>query len=70
MGVNLHRMLTSSLLNDAGFCHAFFTREGGVSEGPYESLNLGVRTGDDEAHVRENRRRLAGGAGPGSYRRA
>jgi polyphenol oxidase len=43
---------------------AFFsTRRGGVSEGPYESLNLGVRTGDDEARVRENRRRLAGGAG-------
>jgi YfiH family protein len=43
---------------------AFFsTRRGGVSEGPYESLNLGVRTDDDEARVRENRRRLADGAG-------
>jgi YfiH family protein len=43
---------------------AFFsTRRGGVSQGPYESLNLGVRTGDHEERVRENRRRLAGGVG-------
>jgi YfiH family protein len=36
----------------------FSTRLGGVSEGPYESLNLGRRTGDDVARVDENRRRL------------
>jgi polyphenol oxidase len=30
-----------------------------VSEGPYESLNLGILTGDDHACVGENRRRLA-----------
>jgi hypothetical protein len=41
----------------------FSTRRGGVSEGPYESLNLGVLTDDDPAHVTENRRRLAAGAG-------
>lgn len=35
---------------------AFSTRRGGVSEGPYESLNLGRRTGDDVARVDENRR--------------
>jgi YfiH family protein len=34
---------------------AFTTRLGGVSEGPYESLNLGAR-GDDPACVAENRR--------------
>ena len=34
------------------------TREGGVSDGPYASLNLGLRVGDDERSVRENRRRL------------
>ena len=28
---------------------AFSTRRGGLSEGPYESLNLGRRTGDDLA---------------------
>jgi polyphenol oxidase len=41
----------------------FSTRHGGVSEGPYESLNLGILTDDDPARVSENRRRLALGAG-------
>jgi YfiH family protein len=36
----------------------FSTREGGVSTGPYESLNLGRMTGDDVGRVDENRRRL------------
>jgi YfiH family protein len=38
---------------------AFSTRQGGVSEGPYESLNLGILTDDDPAKVAENRHRLA-----------
>jgi YfiH family protein len=38
---------------------AFSTRLGGVSEGPFASLNLGVLTGDDEGSVRANRSRLA-----------
>jgi polyphenol oxidase len=37
---------------------AFTTRVGGVSEGPFDSLNLGRRTGDDVERVDENRRRL------------
>jgi YfiH family protein len=37
---------------------AFSTREGGVSEGPYASLNLGLLTQDESANVTENRRRL------------
>jgi YfiH family protein len=41
----------------------FSTRRGGVSEGPYESLNLGILTDDDPARVSANRRRLALGAG-------
>lgn len=47
---------------------AFSTRLGGVSEGPYESLNLGRMNGDDPERVDENRRRLcsAVGAGPDS----
>lgn len=36
----------------------FTTRAGGVSEGPFESLNLGRRTGDEVDRVDENRRRL------------
>jgi YfiH family protein len=35
----------------------FTTRLGGVSEGPFSSLNLGRRTGDDVERVDENRRR-------------
>jgi polyphenol oxidase len=42
---------------------AFTTRQGGVSEPPFDSLNLGVLTDDDEAAVRENRRRLAAALG-------
>ena len=34
--------------------HAFTTRYGGVSEGVYESLNLGENRGDDPGRVREN----------------
>jgi polyphenol oxidase len=41
----------------------FSTRLGGVSHGPYRSLNLGILTDDDPASVTENRRRLAAGAG-------
>jgi YfiH family protein len=37
----------------------FSTREGGVSEGPYRSLNLGILTDDEPDRVAENRRRLA-----------
>ena len=37
----------------------FSTRSGGVSDGPYRSLNLGILTDDDPVRVIENRRRLA-----------
>ncbi|HEV3375659.1 MAG TPA: polyphenol oxidase family protein [Thermoleophilaceae bacterium] len=37
----------------------FSTRNGGVSDGPYRSLNLGILTDDDPHRVTENRRRLA-----------
>lgn len=33
----------------------FTTRVGGISEGPYESLNVGAHVGDDIARVLENR---------------
>jgi YfiH family protein len=42
----------------------FTTRRGGVSEGPYAALNLGLWTDDDPARVRDNRarvQRLGGG---------
>jgi polyphenol oxidase len=39
---------------------AFSTRIGGVSEAPYEALNVAILTGDDRDRVHENRSRLAG----------
>jgi YfiH family protein len=39
----------------AGLTHAVFTRQGGVSPSPWDSLNVGGSVGDDLAHVRENR---------------
>jgi YfiH family protein len=41
----------------------FSTRRGGVSKGPYESLNLGRLTDDDGANVDANRERLAAAVG-------
>ena len=48
--------------------HGFFTREGGVSEGVYASLNCGLGTGDDEARVAENRARAMAALGLGPSR--
>jgi YfiH family protein len=42
---------------------AFSTRLGGVSEGPFASLNLGILTDDEPDRVRENRDLLAAGVG-------
>jgi YfiH family protein len=53
----------SRLLALTGIRHAFFTRSGGVSGGIYESLNGGVGSRDDAAHVSENRARMAADLG-------
>ena len=45
---------------------AFSTRRGGVSEGPYESLNLGILTDDERERVERNRDLLADLAGIGT----
>jgi YfiH family protein len=41
----------------------FTTRRGGVSEGPYASLNVGLSTNDDSGRVAENRERVRAHAG-------
>ena len=46
----------------AGVVAAFSGRRGGVSEGAYASLNLGLKSGDDLGRVAENRRRLCAAA--------
>lgn len=39
--------------------HGFFTRQGGVSQGIYRGLNVGLGSNDDQAAVNENRTRVA-----------
>jgi YfiH family protein len=48
----------------------FTTRLGGVSEGPFSSLNLGRKTGDDVERVDENRRRACAHIGADEARLA
>ena len=43
----------------AGVWHGFFTRQGGVSEGIYASLNVGFGSEDEPDNVAENRRRAS-----------
>ena len=42
----------------AGICAFFTTRAGGVSEGPYASLNLGLHVGDNAKSVTMNRQNM------------
>ncbi|NRG17644.1 peptidoglycan editing factor PgeF [Rhizobiales bacterium] len=47
------------LAEKPGIEHGYFTRMGGVSDGIYGSLNIGLGSKDDRARVLENRRRIA-----------
>jgi polyphenol oxidase len=49
----------SALSGLPGVAHAFFTREGGVSQGIYASLNGGRGSSDEPMAIAENRRRMA-----------
>jgi polyphenol oxidase len=63
------RLLTWPAFDASGVDAAVTARVGGVSSGPYESLNLSLSVGDDPGRVLENRRRLAAafGADPGDF---
>jgi hypothetical protein len=52
-------MIESEPLRLEGIRHGFFTRHGGVSEGVYDSLNIGLGSKDDRQNVLENRARVA-----------
>lgn len=56
-------ILQAETLALSGIRHGFFTREGGVSTGLYASLNGGVGSADNAAHVAENRARMAAALG-------
>lgn len=51
--------LAARNLDRPGLRHAFFTRNGGVSDGVYASLNGGVGSRDEPHRVAENRARMA-----------
>ncbi|HEY1735718.1 MAG TPA: peptidoglycan editing factor PgeF [Methylovirgula sp.] len=51
--------LKSDALRGCNIAHGFFTRQGGVSEALYASLNGGVGSNDKPDAVKENRRRMA-----------
>ncbi len=56
-------LLAWPALDASGADAAVTARSGGVSSGPYATLNLSLTVGDDPGCVRENRRRLAAGFG-------
>ena len=60
--------IQAPLLARAGVKHAFFTRQGGVSDGVYATLNGGVGSSDTREHVVENRRRMAEALGVAAER--
>lgn len=53
------RLLTWPALDASGVTAAVTARDGGVSGGPYATLNLSLSVGDEPSLVLENRRRLA-----------
>lgn len=56
-------VLTWPSFDDVGLDVVVTTRAGGVSDGPYASLNLGLHVGDHADRVVENRRRAAAAVG-------
>jgi polyphenol oxidase len=56
-------LLVAEDLEAAGIGAAFSCRLGGVSEPPFDRLNIGLNTGDDAGDVRANRALLAGALG-------
>jgi YfiH family protein len=54
---NQIRYFTFKHLDGGELVHAIFTRQGGVSDAPWHSLNVGGTVGDQPERVRENRQR-------------
>lgn len=48
-------MLTFSIFNGLPITHGIFLRHGGVSQGDFSSLNMGLTQGDDPQSVKTNR---------------
>ncbi len=56
-GVKLYEF--SNLRNDSRIKHFITSRKGGLSKGPYESMNTGFHVGDNDWIVLQNRNKLA-----------
>lgn len=65
---SLCALTDDALFKACGVRIAFTGRDGGVSEGPYRSLNLGSHVGDDACAVRANRAALLEALGAPSAR--
>ncbi len=60
-GNTVSRPRVIKVFQDIPGVRAFFTtREGGVSQAPWNSLNLGDHVGDNPGHVQKNRSRVLG----------
>jgi len=57
------RSEAATLAGLAGLRHGFFGRRGGVSGGPFASLNVSLRNADHTNHALENRRRVLAALG-------
>ena len=51
------RFYSFPIFEDEPITQAIFTRQGGVSRGAWDSLNVGATVGDEMANVIENRAR-------------
>ncbi|MBP1619005.1 MAG: hypothetical protein H6Q14_2832 [Bacteroidetes bacterium] len=60
---NKNMLLFDLLSGNSNLFHFMTTRTGGVSQGEYDSFNLGEFAGDHPADVAENRKRLASSIG-------
>jgi YfiH family protein len=54
---NTIRYYSFDILDEVGVAHGVFTRRGGVSSQPWNSLNVGATVGDDPGNVHKNRLR-------------
>ncbi|HBG20780.1 MAG TPA: polyphenol oxidase, partial [Desulfobulbaceae bacterium] len=51
-----HPIIGQFTARSGSCCYGMFNRHGGVSDGPYASLNIGASLGDLPEAVAENRR--------------
>lgn len=50
------KYFTFDIFKHAPLTHAVFTRQGGVSQGQWSALNMGMSVGDNPEHVQHNKR--------------